>query len=353
MAVRDSREPDSASFVLHPGLEVRFESRHGRYLDYFRNEYDRVAVEGPAPDRVVLTVRIGRRLPEPQAGDRLRNVVFKRLLRFQYVVRGLDTDHVDIYVRDLLPAHAYGKLLTLFLQAQVVEPVIYLKLLERGVLFMHAAGVSDGQAGYLFPAHGGTGKTTLTLGLMAEGMAVLGDDLLIVDPGTGLVHPYLRPLHVFTYNVRSLRGATIPHGVRAAVWVKDKLRVILERVLRDEFLFSTRVHAETLYPDFRAGTAVPYRKILFLTKEGDRVSTAVSDDNLDRLVELIRESADLNISLYANILDQGEAARGVTLERKVIRDVLSRVSALDSVNTRRLDFNDLRAFKSALTGALA
>src|SRR5512138_1503137 len=200
-------------YILHPTLEVNIITDDRRYASYFRNEYQRVSRFTPNKDHTVITVHIVRQLPHKQEHDRLRKFDFKNVLKHTYLVRGIETDHVDIYFEDSVGGKLYAKLLTLFLQTQVLEPVIYFKLLERNVLFMHAAGVSDGKCGYLFPAYGGTGKTTLTLGLMGEEMHVLGDDLLLVEPDTRVVYPYLRPLHIFSYNAKTLRGAVIPLSI--------------------------------------------------------------------------------------------------------------------------------------------
>jgi hypothetical protein len=208
--------------------------------------------------------------------------------------------------------------------------------------------VTDGKNGYIFPAYGGTGKTTLTLGLMGEGLEILGDDLLIVEPVKQRVYPYLRPLHVFTYNVKTLRGATIPFSVKTKVKIKDILRIILEKSTRQEFLISTRVHAETLYADFKPGKTVTYKKIYFLKKTGDHEQIKISKSNIRELASKILESEDLNDSLYMNILTIEERDKTIEMELTVIENVLRNVSHINFVNTRKLDFRDLSDFKKEL-----
>ena len=294
-----------------------------------------------------ISAHIVRQLPTAQAGDTVRQLTFKRIFRYEYLVRGLHTDHVEIYFRDHPAARVYTNVVTLFLQAQVIEPIAYFKLLERGVLFMHAAGVTDGEAAYLFPAFGGTGKTTLTLGLLGEGMQVLGDDLLLVDTATGAVRPYLRPLHLFAYNVKTLRGARVPWAVRAQVRTKDVMRAVLERVTRQEFLISTRVHTEQLFRDFRPASQARVERLVFLIKHGDDFDLSTERD-IDRIVDQILESEDLNDSLYSNILTPEELDQCVALERDVIGRAIQVVDRVSFVNTRRLDFTDLRDFKDWL-----
>lgn len=332
-------------YTIHPQLEINILPTQRRYRKYFENEYLRVSRFKPSEDRTVINVHIVKQLPKHQKGDRRRSLSFKKIFKYEYTVRNLETSTVDIFFQDSAAGKLYAKNITLFLQAQVLEPVVYYKLLQKNVLFMHAAGVSDGKHGYLFPAYGGTGKTTLTLGLMGEGMEVLGDDLLLVEPSTSKVYPYLRPLHIFTYNVKTLRDATIPLLIRAKVKTKDILRIILENLTKQEFLISTRVHADTLYATFRAGKVVSYRKVLFLKKTGEDEKIKITKKNIKELARKILKSEDLNESLYKNILDASEKTTTQELELAVIEGVLSKVEYLEFINTRLLDFRDLKSFK--------
>lgn len=336
-------------YTIHPTLSIDVSTKNRRYLEYFKNEYERVSNFTPSKkNHTTIKVSIVATLPHKKPGDISRTLTFKKLFHYEYLVRDLDMNTVEIYFKDVAIAKTYRNVVTLFLQAQIVEPVVYYKLLEKNILFMHSAGVTDGKNGYIFPAYGGTGKTTLTLGLMGEGLQVLGDDLLIVEPDKKLVHPYLRPLHIFTYNVKTLRGATIPLRYKTIVKAKDILRILLETTTRQEFLISTRIHADTLYANFTPGKTVPYRKICFLKKTGDHEKIAVTKSNIRELAERILESEDLNDSLYDNILPKSEKSRVVELELTVIENVLRNVKYLEFINTRLLDFRDLASFKQKL-----
>lgn len=338
----------TVSYTLHPLLEVKISSDRTRYVKYFDNEYQKIPSIPAARDAAVIHVTIAGSFPTPRTGDRYRHLRFKKIFQNQFIIRGLDTNHIEIFFKDNWMAWLYSKVVTLFLQAQVLEPIIYHALLRKNILLMHAAGVSDGRHGFLFPAYGGTGKTTLTLGLMGEGLEVLGDDLLFVEPDIARVRPYLRPLHIFTYNLNTLRGATIPLTIRAKVRAKDILRFALETVTRQEFLISTRVHADKLYQDFRPATAVPYRKIVFLRNEGAHETVQISPENIETLSRTILDSEDLNKSLYQNILDPEEISGIQSLELGVIKNVIKNVSAIEFVNTRLLNFHELRDFKEQL-----
>ena len=238
------------SYNFYGYLIVRILSEHRGYRRYFENEYARISQGGKAKAKTLrINVEIVPSLPEEARGDIKRTVRFKKLFTFRFLVRGIESRDVTIYFQKHWVDRVYMNAIGVFLQAQVLEPVMYMKLLEENILFMHAGGVTKGEMGILLPAYGGTGKTTLSMALLNQGHKLLGDDLLLVDIDEGVVHPYPRPLHIFTYNVRNLRGATIPFKYKFAVYFKNFLRFFLERILRTEFLISTRIHADELFAD--------------------------------------------------------------------------------------------------------
>jgi hypothetical protein len=332
------------SFFGH--LNVVINSRgHRGYNRYFENEYQRIAERATSAGVPTVTVEIVDRLPEPQSGDLSERVHYKRMFHFEHLVRGIDTDNVTVFFKKHWVDKLYMNAIGVFVQCQVLEPIMYLKLLERNVLLMHAAGVADDEAGYLFPAYGGTGKTTTSMALLGEGFRLLGDDLLIVDLEARTVHPYARPLHLFTYNVRHLHGASVPLKYRTAIYTKNVLRFVLERLLRTEFLISTRVHADELFPNDPFGQRVPYRKLCFLTKEGPATSEVeLTEQKIPEVATEVMRSADLNDSLY-RILGEDESIASVQkLETKVISELLSHFDSITYVNSRQLDLDDLGPF---------
>lgn len=66
---------------------------------------------------------------------------------------------------------------------------------ERHRTILHAGAVvaPDGRA-LLLPGPSGSGKSTTTLGLVEAGMGYLSDEFAVVDPATGRIVPFPRPL---------------------------------------------------------------------------------------------------------------------------------------------------------------
>lgn len=69
-------------------------------------------------------------------------------------------------------------------------------------LIIHAAVVEKNGGAAILPAPPGSGKSTLTAGLVLSGWRLLSDELALVDRKSGLIHPLPRPV--------SLKNQSIP-----------------------------------------------------------------------------------------------------------------------------------------------
>lgn len=79
-------------------------------------------------------------------------------------------------------------------------------------LIIHAGVVEKNGVAAILPAPPGSGKSTLTAGLVLSGWRLLSDELTLIDRKTGLIHPLPRPV--------SLKNESIPliqHFSSAAV----------------------------------------------------------------------------------------------------------------------------------------
>lgn len=309
------------------------------YIRFFNNEYERISLHSDDGDVPSVTLKVVDRLQNTPK----KYIRFKKLFKFHYCIQDLHTKAPNIYFQRHWLENIYATPLGAFVQGQLLEPVIYLKLLERNVLFMHAAGVArDGRA-FVFPAHGGTGKTTLALALVNHGFELLGDDLLMVETNSGIVYPYARPLHLFAYNLKSL---PVPFALKSIIRFKDVLRFFLNLITNEKFLISTRAHVEDIL-SVRFGKSSMIERIVFLTRDSTAKSLTFNNPlDLRQAANAILESADLNKSLSENIHDS-EALRLKELE--IVTALLSHVSGMEFVNPRTLaGEGDLTAFARQL-----
>jgi hypothetical protein len=82
------------------------------------------------------------------------------------------------------------------LVASFVHHVNRLAISGDHAVMCHAGGVQLDDLGFVFPAHMESGKTTLTAGLVRAGFSYLTDEAVAIDPTTGLVEPYPKPLSI-------------------------------------------------------------------------------------------------------------------------------------------------------------
>jgi len=332
-------------YRLQQFLELKIET-HGkaRFEEYFENEYRRVdqtctATKSPAS---CITLEIVDELPLAAADKTIvRSESFKSLFQYEFMIADIESDDIKIYFKDHRIAKIYTTAVGVFIQAQVLEPIMYLALLRQGVVLMHSAGVTRKGQSYVFPAYGGTGKTTTCMSLLQKGFNFLGDDLLLVDAAAGRVYPYPRPLHVFTYNITNLPGASLPFALLFFVYFKNVLRFFLEKLLRTEFLISTRVHADEIIPGFELSTYGELHNVIFLKKEG--LSESIEFNNRKAMeihARNIVESADLNESLY-RLLDEKTVTTIKKQEIDCVVSILQGINYFGYLNTRLIDLDKI------------
>jgi hypothetical protein len=89
-------------------------------------------------------------------------------------------------------------------------------MLERGLnwcvstqahqyLIIHAAAVEKNGLAAILPAPPGSGKSTLTAGLVLSGWRLLSDDLTLIDLRTGLIQPLPRPVSLKNQSIAVIR----------------------------------------------------------------------------------------------------------------------------------------------------
>jgi hypothetical protein len=72
-------------------------------------------------------------------------------------------------------------------------------------LIIHAAVVEKNGLVAILPAPPGSGKSTLTAGLVLSGWRLLSDELTLIDRHTGLIHPLPRPVSLKNQSIEVIR----------------------------------------------------------------------------------------------------------------------------------------------------
>ena len=73
-------------------------------------------------------------------------------------------------------------------------------------LIIHAGVVEKNGLAAILPAPPGSGKSTLTAGLVLSGWRLLSDELTLIDRTTGLIHPLPRPVSLKNESIAVIRA---------------------------------------------------------------------------------------------------------------------------------------------------
>jgi hypothetical protein len=90
--------------------------------------------------------------------------------------------------RDIMVDSAPGASLP-EIQTWLLGPGLGVICHQRAVLPLHACAIRTGKGGLAIVGNSGAGKSTTATALVQRGHRLLGDDVLVVDPDTGLAQP--------------------------------------------------------------------------------------------------------------------------------------------------------------------
>ena len=125
---------------------------------------------------------------------------WRRLIRSAVAIRG---DHI---LPDALPLPLAQGLL-----AAEMGMNLQIALGERRFLLLHAASVEKDGRGLILTGESGSGKSTLSALLGANGWRFMGDEFVLIEPETGLMHPFPRPVSLKNASTAALE-AILPDG---------------------------------------------------------------------------------------------------------------------------------------------
>lgn len=122
---------------------------------------------------------------------------WRRFLRPQVVIAG---DHA---LPDALPVALDHGLL-----AAEMAMNLQMALGERSFLLLHASSVEQGGRALLMTGGSGSGKSTLSAMLAARGWRFMGDEFALVDPSSGQLHPFPRPISLKNESIGVMQSMT-------------------------------------------------------------------------------------------------------------------------------------------------
>ena len=120
---------------------------------------------------------------------------WRRLIRPSVAIRG---DHI---LPDALPLPLAQGLL-----AAEMGMNLQLALGERRFLLLHAASVEKDGRALILTGESGSGKSTLSALLGANGWRFMGDEFVLLEPESGLMHPFPRPVSLKNASIAALEA---------------------------------------------------------------------------------------------------------------------------------------------------
>lgn len=185
---------------------------------------------------------------------------------------------------------------------------------ERRFLLLHASSVERDGKVLIITGESGSGKSTLSALLMGEGWRFLGDEFALIDPATGLAHPFPRPVSLKNEAVAVVEKA-LPGG-RFGPPIPGTPKGDIRHLVPDAASLSTMDRpgqpALILFP--RYGAAPEIRDVgqgecfVRLTQASTNY-TALGETGFDALTRLVREVPAIAIDYpdTATALKQVEA----------------------------------------------
>lgn len=120
---------------------------------------------------------------------------WRRLIRPSVAIRG---DHI---LPDALPLPLAQGLL-----AAEMGMNLQLALGERRFLLLHAASVEKDGRALILTGESGSGKSTLSALLAANGWRFMGDEFILLEPETGAMHAFPRPISLKNASIAALEA---------------------------------------------------------------------------------------------------------------------------------------------------
>ncbi len=150
-----------------------------------------------------------------------------------------------------------------FLCRYILEPLMRIRMNEKGFAFIHSSGVSDGKNGFLFAASKGVAKTSTILNLVGQGGIFLSDDFTILSK-SGIIYSYPTTIHLFQYNIDAVPIAY--KKLKRADKVEVKVKDLLYKISLKYGSLPLNVNVCDIFESSKIGNKYPLKSFIFLEK---------------------------------------------------------------------------------------
>jgi len=202
----------SISYNIHDWLRIKIDSPSWHLIKDLNCLYSYFETEGDGvPD---LSVKIKNFVPDLDGCFSLdhkyyikKDFIFledsDKKLKWRVQIEGLEGDRVKVTY--FSPKTIYTKFPWMFfpdlvLHLYVIEPLVEMMLLRKGLVLLHAGAVNKDGKAYLIAGRGGTHKTNFVLDLMKRRFDYMSDDRVILKGKEVFSFPHSISLFSFNYH---------------------------------------------------------------------------------------------------------------------------------------------------------
>ena len=187
----------------------------------------------------------------------------------------------------------------------------------RRFLLLHASVVERAGRALVMTGESGSGKSTLAALLSLRGWRLLADEFALVEPATGLVHPFPRPISLKNDAIALLAGEVPPErlGPLLAGTPKGDVRHLVPDAQAIARMDEPAEPALLLFPRFgeaRAIRPVGAGEVFVRLTQASTNYHALGDAGFDALLRLTRD-------VPARAVDYPDTATGLALVEELWR----------------------------------
>lgn len=164
---------------------------------------------------------------------------------------------------------------------------------ERRFLLIHAASVERAGQGLILSGESGSGKSTLSALLAENGWRFMGDEFVLIDPESGAMVPFPRPISLKNAGIDALE-ALLPEcrfGPRLTATPKGDIRHLKPSVAAIEEMHRVAIPRCLVFPRFgfeEAVREVPAGEAFVRLTQASTNYTSLGERGFDALTRLVR-----------------------------------------------------------------
>ena len=168
------------------------------------------------------------------------NYIFRGGELYDVEITGLEME--EPFVVNIFPKPRGIRKLWPILAVQDIflRPLVEIKAVNMRYLILHAAGISDGDYGYIFAGRGGSGKTTLIMNLISQGYKYLGEERIIIKDNIAYSYPLnLKLIDFWIKNMKDETSFPFMYRLRALLSIisNKKTSINIENTVKTKNFF--------------------------------------------------------------------------------------------------------------------